>query len=90
MLLVNARNSRQFSSSASRNPLNSRGYYGVTQNDTTTIKLLINGSTADINGTAVECFDYLSVLSAVLAETTLIIVYGRLVIIAIIIQSYNC
>ena len=79
--LANSQIPRQFSST-SQNPLNGLGYYGVTENDDTTIKLLINGSTADINGTAVECFDFHSVLSAVLAETTLI-VYGKFVVIII-------
>lgn len=75
----NPRVVRQFSSSMVQTPLSGRGFYGVPQNDATIIKLLINGSATDINGTIVGCVDFNNLEDNTLNETTLII-YGMFVI----------
>ena len=77
--MVGAQRPTQFSPIVFHDIFNNRIHYVVPQNDDTIIKLFINGSTTDVNGTVLQCNDASNPDSASLEETTLII-YGKFLV----------
>ena len=57
--------------------LNGLGFYSVSQDDSETILLLINGTVNVVNSTIIKCVDAVSLINNLDIYETTLVVYGR-------------